>query len=225
MTAANSLATAAEIRAHLIDQFNRALCSPSGFGGEIALHLLINHLLFIERQPEAFAQQRRAWEDSGAFTARGVTGAFRELIPGRNYEEGMASVFAEFAQRRGWLKSERLLTAEAYEALKGSVRQWAGKDRTWPDVTAAFGAPSVLFGGDNPLYGKSLGYLSEDMEQPMVVFHLWNGCAPGTNTWPPEHEQPLLLAVRFGGGLFRQSFTFTPEGERRMPGPDHHHPT
>ncbi|MEU6802228.1 hypothetical protein [Streptomyces neyagawaensis] len=82
-------------------------------------------------------------------------------------------------------------------------------------MTAEFGAPSVLFGGTNPLYGKTLGYLSEDPGQPMVVFHLWNGAAAGTDSWPPEHEQPLLLAVRFGGGPFRRSVTFIPEGERR----------
>ncbi|MGA6224207.1 hypothetical protein ACPESV_28230 [Streptomyces umbrinus] len=51
----------------------------------------------------------------------------------------------------------------------------------------------------------------------MAVFHVWNGSAPGTNSWPPEHEQPLLLAVRFGDGPFREPFTFTPEGERKRP--------
>ncbi|MEU9094255.1 hypothetical protein ACIOEW_19495 [Streptomyces sp. NPDC087901] len=217
MTSVDSLATAPEIHAHLIDQFNHVLRSPETFGGEVSLHVLIRNLLFVERRPEAFALQRQAWIDSRTLTATGVIGAYRELIPGRSYDDGMASVYAEFAQRCGWLESDRLLTPAEYEALKSSVRPWAGKDRTWPDVTAAFGPPSVLLGGDNPLYGKTLGYLSEDTEQPMVVFHLWNGSAPGTDSWPPEHEQPLLLAVRFGDGPFRETFTFTPEGERRRP--------
>ncbi|SDL30025.1 hypothetical protein SAMN05421806_1266 [Streptomyces indicus] len=129
----------------------------------------------------------------------------------------MASVYAEFALRRGWLRPDRVLADDEYEALKGRVRQWAGEDRTWADVTAEFGSPCVLFGGTNPRYGKTLGYLSEDLEQPMVVFHLWNGSAPGAEPWPPEHEQPLLLAVRYGEGPFRQTFTFTPEGLRRKP--------
>ncbi|MEV8231180.1 hypothetical protein AB0P41_34915 [Streptomyces sp. NPDC079167] len=216
MTPTDSLATAPEIRAHLLEVFNRALRSSGEFGGEVALHLLIRHLLFVERRTEAvFAEQRRVWKDSGAFRPNGVTGFYRELIPELDCKDAMASVYAEFAQRCGWLQSDRLLTADAYEALKGSVRQWAGEDRTWADVTAMFGDPSVLFGGTNPLYGKTLGYLSEDMGQPMVVFHLWHGSARGSAAWPPEHEQPLLLAVRFGEGPFRQSFTFTPEGERR----------
>lgn len=206
-----------EMRDHLVDQLSLALRRPGMYGGEMALRTLLDHLLFVERQPEAFAQQQQAWEDSGAWSAIGVTGAFRGLIPGRNYEYGMASVYAEFAQRRGWLKPDRVLATDAYEALKGRVRQWAGKDRTWADVTSEFGAPCVLFGGNNPLYGKTLGYLSEDPEQPTVTFHLWNGNAPGAESRPPEHEQPLLLAVRYSEGPFRQSFTFTPEGQRRKP--------
>ncbi|MEU5339525.1 hypothetical protein AB0H18_01520 [Streptomyces sp. NPDC020766] len=219
MASDDSLATASEIHAHLVDQFNRALRSPETFGREVSLNVMITDLLFVERRSEAFAPQRQAWIDSGTFLATGVIGAYRELIPGRDYYDGMASVYAEFAQRCGRLESDRLLTPAEYEALKGSVRSWVEKDRTWPDVTAAFGPPSVLLGGDNPLYGKTLGYLSEDTERPMVVFHLWNGSAPGVDSWPPEHEQPLLLAVRFGDGPFRETFTFTPEGGRKRPGP------
>lgn len=217
VTLPNPLATAEEIHAHLVDQLNLALRRPGMFGGELALRILLDHLLFVERQPGAFTQQQQDWEDVGLWSAAGVTGAFRDLIPGHNYEYGMASVYAEFAQQRGWLKPDGVLADEAYEALKGRVRQWAREDRTWTDVTAEFGAPSVLFGGNNPLYGKTLGYLSKDPKQPMVVFHLWNGSEPGTESWPPEHDQPLLLAVRFGEGPFRRSFTFTPEGERRKP--------
>ncbi|MGW7261416.1 hypothetical protein [Streptomyces sp. NPDC054834] len=217
MPHSNSLATAEEIHAHLVDQLNLALRTPGMFGGELALRILLDHLLFVERQPGAFTQQQRNWEDRGLWSPVGVTGAFRDLIPGHNYECGMASVYADFAKQRGWLKPDRVLTEEAYEGLKGRVRQWAREDRTWADVTAEFGPPSVLFGGTNPLYGKTLGYLSKDLKQPIVAFHLWNGSAPGTQSWRPEHEQPLLLAVRFGEGPFRRSFTFTPEGERRKP--------
>lgn len=88
----------------------------------------------------------------------------------------------------------------------------------WGDVVDEFGAPSVLFGGANPLYGKTLGYLTEDPEQSMVSFHLWNGSTPDAGpSWPPGREEPILLAVRFGGGAFRTAFIFTPEGERRRP--------
>ncbi|MFD7616161.1 hypothetical protein [Streptomyces sp. NPDC059802] len=213
-----SLAASDEVRAYLVGQLNLALRRPGMFGNELGLRILVDHLLFVECRPEALAEQQRVWEERGAWSNIGVAGAFRDLIPDSYYEYGMASVYAEFAHRRGWLKPDRVLGSDEYAALQGSVRQWAGEDRVWADVVDEFGSPSMLFGGTNPLYGKTLGYLTENPEEPMVSFHLWNGSAPGTGqSWPPEHEEPLLLAVRFGTGPFRQSFTFTPEGQRRLP--------
>ncbi|MFD7874086.1 hypothetical protein ACFV5G_08160 [Streptomyces sp. NPDC059766] len=68
----------------------------------------------------------------------------------------MACVYAEFAWRQGWLKPDRVLDAEAYASMRDFVRQWGLRDRVWADVPAAFGPPSVLFGGTNPLYGKTV---------------------------------------------------------------------
>ncbi|MGW2870319.1 hypothetical protein [Kitasatospora sp. NPDC001225] len=217
VTLPTSLAAAEEIRDHLIDQLNLALRRPGMHGGEVAFRILIDHLLFVERQPEAWNQLKQSWEEQGLWTSIGPSGAFQEIFPAQGDCYEVASVYAEFAQRRGWLGPDRVLTAEEYEAVTDRVRGWAAADRTWADVTAEFGPPSVLFGGNNPLYGKTLGYLSGDPQQPMVVFHLWNGSEPGSEPWPPEHAQPLLLAVRFGAGSFRGSLTFTPEGDRRRP--------
>lgn len=214
------LAAAGEIHAHLVDQLNLTLRRPGMFGGEVALRVLLDHLLFVERQPEAWAELKQVWEEQGLWTPTGPAGAFQAVFPAQVDCCEVASVYAEFAQRRGWLKPDRVLTGQEYEALTGRVRRWATVDRTWPDVTAEFGPPSVLFGGNNPLYGKTLGYLTEDPQQSMVLFHLWNGSKPGAESWPPEHGQPLLLAVRFGGDSFRGSLTFTPEGERRRPTDD-----
>lgn len=210
-----------EIHAGFVDELNMALRRPGMYGGEIGLRMLIGHLLFIEGEPEALARYERSLEERGARTATGVAGAFRDLVPGRSHEHEVASVYAEFAHRRQWLKPDRGLTHDEYELLRDRARQWAAQDRQWVDVTTEFGPPSVLFGGSNPFYGKTLGYLSQDPAHPMFFFHLWNGSAtPGAGTWPPEHDQPLLLAVRYGEGPFAQTFTFTPEGQRRKPTPD-----
>ncbi|MFJ9520639.1 hypothetical protein ACIRPK_20605 [Kitasatospora sp. NPDC101801] len=217
MTLPTQLASAEKIHDYLIDQLNLALRRPGMFGGEVALRVLVDHLLFVEGQPEEWSELVQGWEEQGLWTSIGPSGAFQEVFPAQGGGYEVASVYAEFAQRRGWLKPDRVLTAEEYEALTGQVRGWAAVNRTWADVTAEFGPPSVLFGGNNPLYGKTLGYCPEDLHQPMVVFHLWNGSEPGTEPWPPEHAQPFLLAVRFGGGSFRRSLTFTPEGTRRKP--------
>lgn len=211
------LAAAEEIHDHLIDQLNLALRRPGMYGGEVAFRILIDHLLFVERQPEAWDQQKQRWEEQELWTPIGPGGAFQDVFPAQGDCYEVASVYADFARLRGWLKPDRVLTAEDYESLTGRVRGWAAADRTWADVTAEFGPPSVLFGGNNPLYGKTLSYLAEDPQQSAVVFHLWNGSEPGAEPWPPRHVQPLLLAVRFGGGSFLGSLTFTPEGERRNP--------
>ncbi|MFJ9623000.1 hypothetical protein [Streptomyces sp. NPDC101181] len=63
-----------------------------------------------------------------------------------------------------------------------------------------------------------LGYLTTDIAEPMIFFHLWNGTEPGSgSTWPPNRKAPILLAVRCGEGPFAERFTFTPEGHRRRP--------
>lgn len=220
MPTPRSLAASDEIRAYLVDQLNHALRRPGMYGRELALRMLMDHLLFVEREPGALAEQQRVWEERGAWSSTGVAGVFRGLIPGRydGDEYGVASVYAEFAHRRGWLKPDRHLAPGEYASLVGAVRQWAAEDRVWTDIVDEFGAPSVLFGGNNPYYGKTLGYLTGNPEEPMVSFHLWNGSAPGDEpSWPPEHEEPLLLVVRFGTGPFRQTCTFTPEGRRRLP--------
>ncbi|MDK9498642.1 hypothetical protein QEZ40_003831 [Streptomyces katrae] len=180
--------------------------------------MLMDHLVFVECEPEALAEQQRVWEERGAWSSTGVAGVFRHLIPERYYQYGVASVYAEFAHRHGWLMPDRVLDPDAYEVLQGAVRQWAGEDRVWTDVVDEFGTPSTLFGSNNPYYGKTLGHVIENSQEPMMSFHLWNGSAPrAEQSWTPEHEEPLLLAVRFGAGPFRQTFTFTPEGRRRLP--------
>ncbi|MFD8914088.1 hypothetical protein [Streptomyces sp. NPDC059575] len=216
MTPPPAYATVEEIHAHLVDQLNSALRLTGMFGGELALRTLVEHLLFVEREPEAWEELRETWEKEGAWSPLGVTGAFRDLIPDRSYLSGSASVYAEFARRRGWLVPDRTLTSDAYEELAGRLGEWAEKDRTWPDITAELGAPSILFGGSNPYYGKSLGYLCTDLTRPMVVFHLWND-GP---TADAGHDQPSLLAVCRADEPFRRSFRFTPEGERRRPARD-----
>ncbi|KKD04233.1 hypothetical protein [Streptomyces sp. WM6386] len=217
MTASGPVVTADEIHAYLVGQLNRALRHPEGYGGELALVLLHQHLLFAEGQADAWGEASERLRESGAWTAVGARGAYRELIRGDD-SSGMASVHAEFAHRRGWLATDRVLDARAHQALLDRARQWAGDDRVWADVLAEFGAPSVLLGDDDQRFGKTLGYVSEDPDRPIVFFHLWNGSldedAPVGNRAYPE---PVLWAVRFGDGPFRESFTFTPEGRRLQP--------
>ncbi|MFG3055399.1 hypothetical protein ACGFZP_31250 [Kitasatospora sp. NPDC048239] len=83
----------------------------------------------------------------------------------------MASVYAEFAYRQGWLKLDRALSSEEYATMLAEIDTWAARHRTWPGVISAFGTPSVLFGSTNPYYGKTLGYATADRSAPMLFFH------------------------------------------------------
>ncbi|WP_328496290.1 hypothetical protein OHS59_29025 [Streptomyces sp. NBC_00414] len=224
MPLTRSLATADEIHDYLVSQLNLALRRPGMFGREGVQQMLMDHLLFVENEPEAWAQQQHVWEDRGIWTGIGVEGAFWDMVPGHRDENTTTSIYAEFAHCRGWLAPDRVLTSDEYRALRDRARSWASGDREWADVTAEFGAPSLLIGGTNPYYGKTLGYLGENPEEPIVFFHLWNGSAPGDEASWPELQQPVLLGVRFGDGPFPSTFTFTPEGLRRRPqrDPDGH---
>lgn len=51
-----------------------------------------------------------------------------------------------------------------------------------------------------------------------MVFHLWNGStAAAAASRPPDHTEPLLLAVRCDDAVSKESFTFTPTGRRLHP--------
>lgn len=183
----------------------------------MALRLLLDHLVYAERQDEAWEKEQQAMKARGAFTPIGVKGAFNALVPD-DYEYGVASVYAEFAHLRGWLHADRVLTADEHESMRQELRTWIAQDHMLSEVLETFGPPSVLFGGTNPLYGKTLGYLTEQVQEPMLFLHLWNGTDPDAEpTWPPIYSEPVLLAVRYGTGPFKDTFTFTPEGNKRRP--------
>ncbi|WP_033355039.1 hypothetical protein [Kitasatospora aureofaciens] len=220
MSATDKLASSDEIHAYLVARLNDTLRRPGMWGGELAIQLTLDHLLFVESRQGAWDDERRALERREASPPTGVAGAFEHFLP-TGHDTRVASVYAEFAHRQGWLKLDRALSAEEYATMLAEIDTWAAQDRVWADVTSAFGVPSVLFGSTNPYYGKTLGYATADRSTPMLFFHLWNGTDPDTKpSWPPSHEQPLLLAARRGDAPFTTGFTFTPEGRRRRPAQD-----
>src|SRR3712207_1126355 len=110
-------------------------------GGELGIRLVLDPLLMAERQPEAWAQMQQGLEERRAWSACGVTGAFSCLLPGRptDHVEEAASVYAELARQRGWLKADRVLDAPEYAALRDAVDDWITRDRTWSDIVDVFG--------------------------------------------------------------------------------------
>ncbi|TXK40961.1 hypothetical protein [Nonomuraea sp. C10] len=218
MTTSPRPRSSTEIRAYLKDRLNQALRRPGMFGGETALRLLFDHLVYAEHREQEWAQAMRTLESRGAFNSLGVKGAFRTVLPDAG-EDGVASVYAELAHDRGWLLADRTLTAGEYGSLRRELIAWTAHDRTLTEVQEALGPPSVLLGGTNPFYGKTLAYMTAQATEPIIFLNLWNGTSGSRETtWHPIHDEPVLLAIRFGRGAFADTFTFTPEGSRRRPG-------
>ncbi|WP_405488020.1 hypothetical protein [Streptomyces sp. NBC_00096] len=202
------LASSIDIHAHLIDQLNSVLRRPAAYGDlDTAIWFLMDHLLVAEqRDPGAWQEEQSRLTEVGAWYTDGVQGAFRKLLPrDAARDTHTASVYAEFAHRRGWLTADRLLSNSEYEAMRDALPGWCAVDRDWPDVTAEFGEPSVVIGGPNPRVSKALAYATATPGDPLLVLHLWNDYDSGLS-------QPALLAARVGGDLLPESFTFTPLG-------------
>ncbi|MGW5532003.1 hypothetical protein [Streptomyces xanthochromogenes] len=72
---------AEEIHGYLVDQLNLALRRPGMFGGEVPLRILMDHVLFVEHQPEAWNQLKQGWEEQGLWSPVGPSGAFRDVFP------------------------------------------------------------------------------------------------------------------------------------------------
>ncbi|MFF4776975.1 hypothetical protein ACFY05_29335 [Microtetraspora fusca] len=204
-----------EIRDYLVGELNSALRRPGMYGKEPALLIPLDHVAYVERQDEAWAEERETMRARGAFTAIGVVGAFNNLLPG-GHDDSVASVYAEFARDRGWLEADRVLTADEHRSMRRELNAWVARDRMLSEVLETFGPPSVLFGGGNPRFPKTLAYVADQMKEPMLFLHFWNGADPDAEP-TRGYEEPILLAIRCGRGPFKDTFTFTPEGRKRRP--------
>lgn len=207
--------TAGDIRDYLLRQLNSALRRPGMFGAEIALRLYFDAIAFTDRGERAWAEDRSALRSREAFVSTGVTGAVERAL-GHRAEDVMASVYAEIAHQHAWLTLDSNLPEADYERMRNRLPAWCAQDRSHSEVVAEFGEPSMLIGGSNPRYPKTLAYATAHTGSPLIFFHLWNGTQPGAGAnWPPEHPEPVLLAARYSGARFIDGFIFTPTGSAR----------
>ncbi|HWU05640.1 MAG TPA: hypothetical protein VN520_04445 [Streptomyces sp.] len=206
--------TVQEVRDYLLAQLNAAMRRPGMYGGETAIRLYLDAVAFAHAaeqvwQGELEELQRRM------FFSTGVRGAFQNLW-GDTHEGAVASVYAESAHRLGWLRLDRTLTSSEYDEIRHTNKTWCRKDRFLSDVTTAFGPPSVIFGGNNPNYPKTLVYATGRRDDSLLCFHLWNSFAAGEGpSSAGVHAEPILWAFRVGDPMFEDGFTFTPAGTAR----------
>jgi hypothetical protein len=207
--------TAGDIRDYLLRQLNSALRRPEMFGAETALRLYFDAIAFAGRGEQAWAEDVSVLRSREAFASTGVTGAVERVL-GYRAADVMASVYAEIARRHAWLTLDNNLPEVDYDRIWSRLPAWCAQDRSHGEVIAEFGEPSMLIGGSNPLYPKTLTYATAHTGSPLIFFHLWNGTHLGAGTsWPPEHPEPILLAARCGGARFADGFIFTPAGSAR----------
>ncbi|MEV4417979.1 hypothetical protein [Catellatospora sp. NPDC049609] len=200
-----------EVRQFHLDDLNSALRRAGMYGGEVALRLFTHTMAFVDGVLDAWLQEERDLKSRGAFNSLGVRGAFAQLLPGHNDDGAVSSVYAEFAWRQSWLIVDRTLTDVDYCRLRDSAAGWCTRDRSFAEVVDEFGPPSVLFGGSNRRYPKTLAYAPTDRAQDLVSLHFTSSYDWDTSLAQPEPAL-MLLAVRHGRGRFDATFTFTPAG-------------
>ncbi|MGQ4385176.1 hypothetical protein [Streptomyces sp. SAS_270] len=214
MTSDSDGRTAQEVREYLLAQLNAAMRRPGMYGGETALRLYLDAVAFADAAEQVWQEELKDLQTRVVFST-GVRGAFQELW-GDTHEGSVASVYAEIAHRQGWLRLDRTLTSSEYDEIRHAGETWCREDRFLSDVVTAFGPPSVLFGGTNPNYPKTLAYTTGRRDDALLCFHLWNGFLPSPSPSSScVHAEPILWAFRAGGTLFMDGFTFTPEGTAR----------
>ncbi|SIN45019.1 hypothetical protein SAMN04489832_7372 [Micromonospora cremea] len=181
------------------------------WGDEITLRLFMDAVAFVDGLDEVWQAEWKRLEARGAFTSLGVHGAFAKILP--NYRDdgaAVASIYAGIAWRLGWLTVDRTLPADDLWRLRDEAIRWSARDRDLDEVLAELGAPSVLLGGSNPRYPKTLAYAANGATG-LICLHFastydWN------TTQPQSESRPVLLAIRHDDGAFMDSSTFTPTG-------------
>ena len=195
-------------------------------GNEVAERLLLEAMAAVDGSLAPWQAEYDRLGDRGAFTATGVMGAYRDVLPAGAVRDATASVYAEIAHSLGWLDLDRALSTAGFQQLSIDISGWVTQDRTLSETVDRFGPPSLWIGGTNPFYPKTLAYTTTDQDQDLICIHLWNTFASTTSDSGLRgvHPEPVVLAVRHRPGPFADSFSFTPEGMRRRPMGDQYDP-
>jgi hypothetical protein len=198
-----------EVREYHVTRLNQALRRPGMWGREITLRLFMDAVAFVDGLDEVWQAEWEQLRARGAFTSLGVHGAFAEILPGyRDDGAAVASVYADIAWRHGWLTVDRTLPADDLQRLRDETSHWCARARDLDEVLAELGAPSVLLGGSNPRYPKTLAYAADRASG--LICLLFASTYDWNTTRPQSESPPVLLAIRHGDGTFVDTFTFTP---------------
>jgi hypothetical protein len=197
------------IHEYALSRLNDVLRKPGMFGGDCAIEIYMDIVNFGHTGLRPGSGIQSILSGSDAWTRLGVRGAFLDYW-GLDSHDMTASVYAEAARERGWAALDRLLTAGEYETAAKGVSQWCKHDRSYSEVLAVYGEPSIHIGGNGGAWPKTLFYASEDKSTPCLSFHLWN--ARDTPSSEPLYSEAMLLGVRTENPVFMEGFILTPLG-------------
>ncbi|MGC4888981.1 DUF7710 domain-containing protein [Micromonospora sp. DT227] len=192
----------------------------------MAERLLLEAMAAVDGSLTRWRAECDGLRERNAFAPTGVVGAYSKVLPADALRDATASVYAEIADRLGWLELDRALSEAEFQQLRTDVGEWVTQDRTLSELIETFGPPSLWIGGTNPFFPKTLVYTTADPAHGLICFHLWNAFAntPAGTGLEGVHPEPLVLAVRHRSGSFPDSLSFTPEGLRRRPTADQRSP-
>lgn len=146
-----------EIRQYHLQRFNSALRRPGMWGNEITIRVLMDAVAFVDGLDRAMDEETDALRSRRAFNGLGVLGGVQDVLTGyQGHQEAVASVYAEVAWRYDWLLVDRLMPGEVHERLRTEAAEWCSRDWHLDEVLTELGPPSVLCGGSNPRFAKTL---------------------------------------------------------------------
>ncbi|MEV4296036.1 hypothetical protein [Microbispora rosea] len=134
-------------RRHHLKQVNGVLRRPGMYGrDETAERLLLEAMAAVDGSLTRWRAECDRLRERDAFTATGVMGAYRDILPADALRDATASVYAEIAHRLGWLEPDRALSAAGFRQLSADIGGWVARDRTLSEVIETFGPPSLWIG-------------------------------------------------------------------------------
>lgn len=183
---------------------------------------LLGDLCYLDEQDDI-----AYWAERQRYGKYGIQGPFWEMF-GRDghYGPEVASVFAEYFHRLGFLQVERTLDAEAWNALTTAIRDRFGEtDVRRSQIVAEFGEPSLVVDSRIVCYvpAASTGWAFVDCWTDRVSIY-----SPGKGSFDVKVEHdPLVREFRLPAEDFESGLHLTLFGKTLRWGPGWwiHHPS
>lgn len=218
--------SSAEIYEFLLCRLRHVIRRSGMHGGESAILNLMDYITFVDERKDEWKRWRQELTSRQAINARGVLGAFEQIL-GRHqhesYNERVGAVYALIAFRMGYLDGEqddglqRLLNPAEYESMLDQTNEMMELENCTPEtVTHRFGVPSMRF-GTNDNYPCTLLYLPQAKVSGYIYFDFvaeWAQDENGIRKSGKHGPKPLLGNIRIPAKPFPEEFVFTSLGRR-----------